>query len=446
MRILVIGAGDIGFQLAKQLSQDKHDITVVEVDPQKVRRAQEQLDVLVVEGRGESMKLLEELDVKHVDIVAAFTDSDGVNLLACMLAKKAGAGAAIARVRNPELASPDYPVKPGDFGADLIIHPEKETAEAIVRLVRQSSATDVFEFAGGRIEVLGIRLEVNSPLLGVRLLDLSRRYGNPPMRIVAVARYEETLIPKGQDKLQAGDQVFVICDPDYVPELLRLSGKAEVRVENVMILGGGLIGQFVASMLEKSTRVKVIESSEGKSEAIADILPRALIIHGDGTDIDLLAAEGIVDMEAFIAVTGDDETNIITTLVARHMKVPRTIALVNKVEYLPITSKIGMDAVVSKQLLTVNAVQRYIQRQQVVSIASLPGSQAELIEFIAKEDSKITKKPLKDIRFPSQAIAGAVLQEDHLVIPKGDTQVRAGDKVVVFLLPGAVDDVERLFQ
>jgi trk system potassium uptake protein TrkA len=199
-------------------------------------------------------------------------------------------------------------------------------------------------------------------------------------------------------------------------------------------------------MLEKSTRVKVIESSEGRSEAIADILPRALIIHGDGTDIDLLAAEGIVDMEAFIAVTGDDETNIITTLVARHMKVPRTIALVNKVEYLPITSKIGMDAVVSKQLLTVNAVQRYIQRQQVASIASLPGIRADLIEYIAKENSRITKKMLKDIRFPSGAIAGAVLHEDRLVIPKGDTQVQTGDKVVVFSLPHALDDVERLFQ
>jgi trk system potassium uptake protein TrkA len=446
MRVLIIGAGDMGFQLAKQLSQDKHDIIVVEVDEQKVRRAQEQLDALVIEGRGESIKVLEEVDVKNVDIVAALTDSDGVNLLACMLAKKSGAAAAIARVRNPELADPEYPVKASDFGADLIIHPERETAEAIVRLVRQSRATDVFEFAGGKIEVLGIRLERNSPLLGVRLLDLSRRYGNPPMRVVAVARYEETVIPKGQDKLQAGDQIFVICDPDYVPELLKLSGKEEVRVENVMILGGGLIGQFVASMLEKSTRVKVIESSEGKSEAIADILPRALIIHGDGTDIDLLAAEGIVDMEAFIAVTGDDETNIITTLVARHMKVPRTIALVNKVEYLPITSKIGMDAVVSKQLLTVNAVQRYIQRQQVASIASLPGIRADLIEYIAKENSRITKKPLKDIKFPTGAIAGAVLHEDRLVIPKGDTRVETGDKVVVFSLPQALDDVEKLFQ
>lgn len=445
MKIVVIGAGDIGFQLAKQLSQDKHDITIVDKDPQKVRRAQEQLDVLVVEGRGESLKVLQEVDVKHVDIVAALTDSDGVNLLACMLAKKSGAGAAIARVRNPELADPDYPVKPADLGADLIIHPERETAQAIVRLIRQSSATNVFEFAGGKIEVLGIRLESNSALLGVRLLDLSRRYGNPPMRIVAVSRVDETVIPKGHDKLQAGDQIFVICDRGYVPELLKLAGKTDVRVENVMILGGGLIGQFVAQMLEKSTRVKVIESSEGKSEAIADVLPRSLIIHGDGTDIDLLAAEGIVDMEAFVAVTGDDETNIITTLVARHMKVPRTIALVNKVEYLPITSKIGMDAVVSKQLITVNAVQRYIQRQQVAAIASLPGIEAELIEFIAKEDSKITKKQLKDVRFPPEAIAGAVLHEDQLVIPMGETRVAPGDKVVVFSLPGAADDVERLF-
>lgn len=446
MRVLIIGAGDIGFQLAKQLSLDKHDITIVELDPQKVRRAREQLDAIVIEGHGESVRVLKEADIEHTDIVAAMTDSDGVNLLACMLAKKAGAGSTIARVRNPELADSECLIEAHEFGADLIIHPEKETAKAIVRLIRQASATDVLQFADGKIEVVGMRLEGNSPMLGIRLVDLARHHGNPPMRIVAIARNQDTIIPKGDDKLNTGDQIFVVCDPGFVPELIKISGKTDVRVEDIMILGGGLIGQFIASMLGKSVRVKIVESSKGKSEEIADILPHTLIIHGDGTDIDLLATEGIVDMDAFIAVTGDDETNIITTLVAGHMLVPRTIALVNKLEYLPITTKIGMDAVVSKQLLTVNAVQRHIQQKEVESIASLPGIQAQLLEFVAQDGDKITKKQLTDIKFPVGALVGAVLHEGQLIIPKGDTQIEPGDKVVVFTTPQALDEVEKLFE
>ncbi len=374
------------------------------------------------------------------------TDNDGVNLLTCMLAKKSGAGSTIARVRNPELADPECLVDAKDFGADLIIHPEKETAEAIVRLIRQASATDVLHFADGKIEVVGIRLEGDSPMLGTRLVDLARHHGNPPMRIVAVARNQDTIIPNGDDKLYAGDQIFVVCDPDFVPELVKISGKTDVHVENIMILGGGLVGQFIATFLGKSVHVKIIESNEGRSEEIADILPHALIIYGDGTDIDLLATEGVVDMDVFIAVTGDDETNIITTLVAGHMRVPRTIGLVNKLEYLPITTKIGMDAVVSKQLLTVNVVQRHIQQKAVESIVSLPGIQAQLIEFVVEEGDKITKKQLVDVNFPSGALVGAVLHEDQLVIPKGDTQIKPGDKVVVFSLPQALEEVEELFE
>jgi trk system potassium uptake protein TrkA len=446
MNILIIGAGDIGFQLAKQLSKDHHDITMLEMDPRKVRRAREQLDALVVEGRGERFHALKEANVENMDIVAAMTDNDGVNLIASMFAKKAGVKGTIARVRNPELVDSECKLKPGELGADLIIHPEKETANAVVRLLHQSAATDIIDFADGKIELLGLRLEADSPLIGVRLMDLARQHHNPPMTIVAITRYQDTMIPKGETKLYTGDQIFVVCDPDYAQEFIKISGKTNVSIENIMILGGGMISQFIAASLGKTANVKIIESNAVKSEEIADMLPHALVIHGDGTDIDLLATEGIVDMDAFISVTGDDETNIITTLVAGHMDVPRTVGLVNKVEYLPITTKIGMDAVVSKQLLTVNTIRQYIQQQQVASIASIPGIQAQLIEFVPGEGSKITKKPLKDVRFPAHAIVGAVLQNDQLVIPKGDTKIQPGDKVVVFSLPQALDEVEKFFQ
>jgi trk system potassium uptake protein TrkA len=446
MDILILGAGDIGMQLSKRLSQEKHDITMVDLDPQKVKRAGEQLDALVIEGHGCSYRVLERANIRGMDILAAMTNDDEVNILACQLAKKLGVPSTVARVRNPEFTMPDFALSHEELGVDVMIHPEKETADAVVRLIRQSSATDVIEFAEGKIQLLGVRLEKDSPLLNVPLIELGRLYGDPPLRIVAINRNQRTLIPNGNDELSPGDQVFVICDPDYIPTFITMTGKKDTRIENIMILGGGLIGQFIATSLGKDMNVKIIESNVGKSEEIAEVLPHTLIIHGDGTDYDLLAAEGIVDMDAFIAVTGDDETNIIATLLVRHMRIPRTIALVNKMDYLPITGTIGMDAVVSKQLLTVNAVQRYIQHQQVASIASIPGIDAQLIEFIAKAEYRITRKPLKDIHFPKDAIVGAVMHGDDLIIPRGDTRIQADDKVVVFTLPSALGDVERQFK
>jgi trk system potassium uptake protein TrkA len=212
-----------------------------------------------------------------------------------------------------------------------------------------------------------------------------------------------------------------------------------------MILGGGLIGRYVAREMEDTTNIKIIETLPEKSEEIADILPKTLVIHGDGTDMNLLALEGIMDMDAFIAVTGDDENNIISTLMARHLRVPRTIALVNKTEYLPITPTIGMDAVVSKQLLTVNAILRFIQKSTFERIASIPGIEAEIIEIIPQPNSKITRKPLKNIHFPKYAMVGAVQRQDEVIIPLGDTRIQEGDRVVIFTLPKAMLEVEKLF-
>lgn len=446
MNVLILGAGEIGFQLSKRLSQEKHNITIIDRNHLNVVRASEQLDAFVVEGHAASLRILKEANIEKADILAAMTNSDEVNLLACQLAKKIGIPTTIARVRNPELTDPSFLLSKEEMGADLIIHPEKETAEAVVRLIRRSSATDVVEFLNGKVQLLGIRLEQDSPALRIPLKELGNQIGNPPVRIVAINRKERTLIPGGDDVLVPGDQIFVISDPNYINEYLKLIGKIDTQIENIMILGGGQIGQYIAKILGKEINTKIIESNAEKSQEIADILPHSLIIHGDGTDVDLLAAEGIMDMDTFIAVTGDDENNIIATLVARHLKVPRTIALVNKVEYLPITPTIGMDAVVSKQLLTVNAVLRFIRYQKVASIATLPGVDAEIIEYVAQEDSKITQKHLKDIHFPKHGIVGAVLHNDKVIIPTGETKISGGDKVVVFSLPQALNDVTKLFK
>ena len=445
MKILIIGAGDIGFQLAKRLSVE-HDIILIENEPNRVKRASEQLDAFVIEGSGTSISTLREANVQSCDVVAAMTNRDEVNLLSCQIAKKMGVATTIARVRNPEFDLQDFPLSLKDLGVDLMVHPEKETANAISRLIRQSNCTDVIEFEDGKIQVLGIRMESNSPALRVPLKNLGQNFSQLNLRIVAINRKEQTIVPKGDDVLIPGDQIFVVSDPNHTAKFLDMIGKSNTKIQDVMILGGGLIGQFLGKMFSGNIRTKIIESNQEKSVMIADLLPRSLIIHGDGTDIDLLAVEGLMDMDAFIAVTGNDETNIISTLVAHHLRVPRTIALVNKTDYLPITPTIGLDAVVSKQLLTVNAVQRFIRHQQIAAIANIPGVDAHIVELVAASGSKITRKPLRDISFPRNAIVGAILHGEQVTIPKGDTEIEPGDKVVIFSTPSALSKVEKLFK
>ena len=445
MKIIILGAGDIGFQLGKRLSQGKFDITMIESDPTRVKRASEQLDAIVIDGHAASHKVLESAGVGTADIVAAMTNNDEVNLLACMLAKKLGRVTTIARVRNPELTEDDFALSYEELSVDHVIHPEKETANAIVRLIRQATATNVIELEEGKIQIVGVRLDMGSRLLRKPLSKLSDEFGDPPMRVVAINRNQRTLIPRGDHELIPGDHVFAVCAPDYVEQFIELTGKQDIAINDMMILGGGLVGQFVAKNLSHEINIKIVESNVGKSEELANILPRALIIQGDGTDIDLMAVEGLQDMDAFVAVTGADETNIISTLVARHLKVPRTIALVNTLEYLPITPTIGMDAVVSKQLLTVNAVHRFIQHQQVAAFATIPGIDVQIIEYIAGK-GKICKKPIKDVGFPDHAIIGAIMHEDAMTVPKGDTMIQPGDRVVVFARAVAIPAVEKLFK
>lgn len=446
MNILIIGAGEVGFHLTRRLSGEKHNIILLEKDPEKARRAEEQLDAMVVVGSGSSYQDLKKAHIEQTDIFAALSNVDEVNLLACRFAQKVNVPYKIARVRNPEYTRPHFILSRQEMGIDLLIHPERETADAIVRLIRQSSATDVIDFAGGKIELLGIRLENDSPILNQPLKDIWKTFGNLRARIVAIKRKERTIIPGGDDVLVPGDQVFIITDKSLIPTIIKISGKENTTIQNIMILGGGLIGQFVASDLQDRINVKIIESRSDRSEEIAGLLKHSLVIHGDGTDMDLLALEGIIDMDAFIAVTGDDETNIISTLMARHLQVPRTIALVNKTEYLPITPTIGMDAVVSKKLLTANAILRYIQRTTFEAVVTIPGVDAEVFEIIPHSSSKIVKKPLRSIHFPRFAIVGAVRRENEVLIPDGNTQIQAGDRVVIFALPQAIPDVEHLFK
>lgn len=446
MKIIIIGAGDVGFNLAKVLSRENHDIVIIDSDPGKCARASENLDISVVEGNGASGKMLAEAGVENADIVIAASNIDEVNIMASMLAKKLSSARIVARVRESEYTSEHAVITPEQLGIDLMIHPEQEIANEIVRLVRQSSATECFTFAEGRLHLLGIRITSRTaPVVGKTLLELGSAYAHIPFRVVAITRNTNTIVPKGDDWIHFNDQIYVISDVNTVPHILKLMGKEDDKLENLMILSGGTIGRLVAEELENEVDVKLIEPDKEESFKAAGKLKKSLVISGAGTDIDLLAREDIMSMDCFIALTPVDEDNIISCLLGKHLGVKRVISLVNKLVYLPIVRTIGIDSAVSTVLSTVDGILRFIRRGKVLSVSSFKGVGAEVIEYKVTEDAPITKKKLAKIKFPDGAIVGGLMRNGEVLIPTGNTMLKANDKAIVFALPEAISNVEKLF-
>lgn len=445
MKIIIVGAGEVGFHLAKILSQEHHDIVVIDSDGERVGRVNENLDVLAVEGSGISPNLLSQSGAQNADLLVAVSPFDEINMLACQIANKLGTKRTIARVSNPEFNSPDALIKPERLGINLTINPEAVTAEEVVRLVKRSTATDVLEFGEGRIQIIGLRLDGNSPLINKKMREVVTDYTELVFRVVAISRGARTIIPTGDDVFKKNDQVFAVCKTEYVKEMLRLAGKESEEVKNVMILGGGKIGSQVAESIEDSINVKIVESNKERSIELADRLRKALVIQGEGSDIDLLAKEGIMDMDIFIAVSEDEETNIISCLMAKHLGVSKTIALVENTDYVTLAGTIGLDVAVNKKLSAAQIILKFIRKGEILSVATLHGVDAEVIELLAKKGSDITKKALKEVNFPQGAIVGCVIRENDVLIPVGATKINPNDRVVVFTLPRSIPDLENFF-
>ena len=445
MRIIIAGMGDVGQHLAKQLSTESHDIIAIDTDSQRLNYIGSVTDILTINGSSTSINVLNEAKVNRADLLVAVTSSEGVNMTTAMLAKKLGAHRTVARIGNDEYLDPQSGVNFSELGIDFMIYPEELAANETVNLILRTAATDILEFENGKLSVMGLKLDKNAPVINKKVVDVAREYHTSYFRIVAIYRNFKTIIPSGNDKFLPNDQVFVITTPGGIENILRLAGKENFSFHNIMILGGGKIGRKVAKVLQESMTVKLIESNEDKSFELADHLSKTLIIRGDGRDIDLLAQEGIIDMDAFIALTEDAETNIITCLMAKHLGVKKTIALVDKADYIPLTQTIGLDSLINKKLIAANSISRFIRKGEVVAIATLEGIDAEVLEYIAQPGSAITKKKVKHLGFPREAIIGGVIRRDQSFIAVGDTEINEFDKVVIFLLPAAAKSVEKFF-
>jgi trk system potassium uptake protein TrkA len=446
MNVLILGAGEIGYLLSSKLIQRNYNITIIEQDEQKVKRASDTLDANIILGNATNFSLLKKLKIHSFDIIAAVTNNDEINILASLIAKKSGVKTAITRVRNPEYIAKDFVLNNFEHAPDLIIHPEKETAKVISRLVKTSFATDFYDLEDGRIKIVGLRLDRFFEHYNVKLIHLTPLLQNLPMRILAINRSLKTIIPKGDDTLQKGDQIYVIFESKYTSAVLDFFGKKDIKINNAMIVGGGLVGEYTAQELEEKINVKIIENESSKLKLLAENLKKSLIIQGDGTDQELLLSENITEMDEFIAVSGDDETNIITSMLARQLNVPRTITLLKKMEYLKVTHSIGLDTVVSKQIITVNAIRQFIHRRTYTTFAEIPGIDGIVSEMIAKKNTKLVKNQLKDIKLPENVIFGAVIKSDNSVeISTGSTLIEPGDKVIVFYKPEIQREIEKMF-
>ena len=446
MRVIIIGAGAVGSELASQLSKENHDVTVIEVDKERLRKLQDELDILVVEGNGGSPLVLENAGVERCDLMMALTNSDETNLLACMTGCRHEVPFKIARISNEDYILLDNWLSDRNLGVDLLVNPEFECALQIRNLLQVPGATDVAEFGGGRAMLTGLQIREGAPCLGDTLQELKLRIERNDFLVGSITRNGKTLIPSGKTRLEVGDQAYLICLREHLDEVYKFCGLKREPVKRVMVLGGSNVAFYLCKMLEKQRiRTTLIENDEETAEELAVELDNTLVVQGEGTNVELWEMEGLAETDAFLALTKDDEENLLSGLIARNHKVPVVIALLEKLNYVPLVNKVGVNTAVSSRLAIVDTILKYVRRGNILSLATLKGNEAEIIEFIATEKCKVLGKPLKDLDMPSEVLFGSVSRGREIFLPTGYTQLEKGDKVVVICGPDSKRGVEALF-
>ena len=448
MKIIIAGAGEVGFHLAKLLSFESQDITLIDTHRDSLSYADTHLDIRVVRGDATSIKVLEDSNVTDTDLVIAVTSSETTNITVCVLAKQLGAKRTIARISNTEFIDRKDEVGFTKFGIDELISPESLAANEIELLLNQSAFNDTYEFEGGALTMIGLHLNRTNSFIDKTVKEVASVFPNLKYVPIAMQRYgtQYTIIPRGDTQFKEGDQVYFITTKEGVDEIYELTGKQRHEIRNVMILGGSNIGYKTASDLCKNRfNVKLIENDKEKAFEIADDIPSCLVINGDGRNVELLLEEDVQDMDAFISVTGNSETNIMSCLVAKSKGVKKTIALVENMDYFQLSHSIGIDTLINKKLLAANNIFRYIRKGEVVAMTKLNNMNAELLEFVVTPSSNVTNKTIRDLDIPRSAIIGGVVRGGEGQIALGDFKIQSGDRVVVCCQPQSISKVEKLF-
>ena len=444
MKIVVAGVGEMGSHLAKMLSGNGHDITVIDADPKAVAEVASLADVITVEGDSTTFAILRKAAVRKCDLFIAVHPTENTNILSAIMAKQLGAKKAIARIDNNEYLEPNNKEMFINMGIDYMFYPEKIAAEEVIALLGHTSTTEFVDFSGGRLSLVVFRLEPTSPLVGRELSSFSVNE-DAAYRTVAISRDGKTLIPHGTDSYMVGDMVYIIARHDSVGEVMTLSGQGDVDIKNMMILGGSRIGVQIAQEMQEDVNIKLIDYNAEKAYRLAEQLDKTLIINEDGRNTEVMMEEGLSNMDAFVAVTGRSETNILTAMLAKRMGVKKVIAEVENLNYINIADSVGVDTIINKKMVSASNIFRFTMSTDVLAIKCLTGSDAEVLEFIVKPNSPATKASIKDLGLPSDVTIGGIVRGDKVFIASGKTEIAAYDRVVVFAMPSAIAKVGEYF-
>ncbi|MDW7732296.1 MAG: Trk system potassium transporter TrkA [Methanolobus sp.] len=444
MKIVIIGAGEVGYHIAKALHH-ANDVVVIDQSEEACERADE-LDVQIVQGNGANVSILTQV-LENTDLLVAVTGSDEVNIVACMasklIAKDKNRLNTVARVSNPDYI--DKPVaKRTQIGIDTMICPELTLASEVAEILAIPYAIGAEYFAEGKVEMMEFAVSHDSKLVGKELQELNMANF---CIVSALFREAEVIIPHGKDTIQENDHIVVIGKPAAMKEVRNLLGEKVGKRSKVMIIGGGIVGFYLAKLVSKGEfDLKVIETNKERSAQIADELPGVLVLNGDGTDINLLKDEGVGEMDVVIAVTNSDEKNLLCALIAKQLGGKKVIARADRSDYVSLFEMVGVDSAVSPRQATVNEVLKLTMGKGIETVTTIEGEKAEIIEYTTSRKSKIVGKPLKSVKFPADAIVSMVVHKGNTIVPRGEYVIEEGDRVVVFALQSANTEVEKLFK
>jgi trk system potassium uptake protein len=447
MRIVIVGAGAVGFYLARMLAEEAQEVTLVDDDPAKVRRAEENLDGIAILGNGAAIPVLQEARIDRADILMAVSGSDEVNLMACRIAARFDVPVKVARVRHPEHFGPRSVLSREAMGVDFLIGPEQECAWEIFQLLNIAAATDLARFADGRVQLVGMRVKAGAPVEGKAVAVLDRELRGRQFVLAAVVRDGVTRIPRGSTVLQADDKIYVLAPASEIPSLPPLAGYPPFSLRRVMVAGGSEEAVYLARhLVEHGVQCTLLDRDRDRCRELAELVPRALVLQGDPTDLDLLEMEGVEGIDGFVAVTDRDEVNMLVALLAKNLGARRVIPLIHRVEYMTLVEPMGLDAAVSPRISAANSILRFIRKGPITSVATLKEGGAEAMETVVGAESRILGRPLKEIDFPEGALLGVIIRGDRVIMPRGEDALEEGDHAVFFVLPHAVAGVERLLR
>ncbi|MCX7823492.1 MAG: Trk system potassium transporter TrkA [Syntrophobacterales bacterium] len=444
MRFVIVGAGEVGFHIAQKLSSENKDVTLIDKNAEALRRITEHLDVQAIEGSGCDPHILKEAGLGEAETFLAVTDSDETNLIACFFANLIAPNVKkLARIRNEAYTHFQPGLLERHLKIDKIINPDRELVATIERFIMLPDAEDVSEFADGRIQLIGFRLSEGSEVTGMSLAEIRQRHEGLRFVVGAIFRNETLIVPKGDNRIEAGDFIYVVCERKLVKQILRLFGCYSDMPRNILIIGGGKIGLLTAKLLEtRDLHIRILEKDRKRCDHLSELLNRTLVIHGDGTDQQILEEENISRMELVLTLTGDEETNILCSLLAKRLGAQRIITRISKFSYMPIVYAIGLTHVVNPRLSAINSILHYIRRGKILSAVTLRGEEAEVLEVEAMKDSDLVGRPLRDLKFPRGALVLAVIRAKEIIIPTGETAIHPSDRVIILAERKAIPRLE----